>query len=443
MYAPYIFGLLRFSPHVFPLAAWSSVFHFLGITIAVFIFLKMPINITSKPKRSKIQFLFIFPIIICLTNLFLTEWLHIVTLGGDKLITRIFIAVDLLYALLFVVVMIEAFSAKNFQLAIFLLLAYTLFMLGAINKLSSLFFASWMTIWYFLNRPKLRPKEQCVDHPNRPISGEDEHQIELKNWFWTISGAILMILVSALPSQSDTYREMLRQGHGLIALLLTSLKLIFISPRIEIFIFLLIVIFFLLRYRRDQKTIFIYYILLMVAINYQVVSSTLSQVNIMRQWTPTKQVADWIMSETPKTALFLTPMVLNPHVRAPELIPSIIHRNVLIDYTIWNTFNYYRDILPASIKPMKVVYNVDLIEKSKSKIDVPALLRELDDKYYNGLDENRINIIKREYPKLKYIIFYYEKHNEADTLKDRYRALDLVFQNTNYVIFKIKKVDLH
>lgn len=445
-FAPYLFDLLAFSNprHLFP---WrdSHLIHFVSIALAVFIFLeqRVLVSMISAETRHKLRFAYFFVLAVCLLNIVLVEGLHVVSLGGDKILARIFVVVDFLYAVLFVTILWGAFQKRELPLFVFLYLSYLCFVIGNFNTWEVLLSSVWLGAGYLLGKIVLLPADQSFIRrrlAEASVLTRGRFSVEKILWAWSLSGISLVGLISPVSlDQIQTMMQAMLAGQKVN--MGSNLVFPFFSPTLAaaiLFVGLLLALFYYGRVRRTAwPALFVLGSTLLI-INGALIWKVAIYRENRQDLIQTGEISAWIKTNTEKSALFLTPFRFGPY-----LTPSVIQRNVIVDYEVWDTFNYFRDILPGTVKAWKVVYDIDLLEKSKSESSrmtlaylTESVYADLDSRY-SGFDASWIMRIKGKYPALGYFVFPLTSLEQAEEIKARFSMFEPVYQDSHYLLFRI------
>lgn len=439
VYASYLFQLLVYtnSRHLFPWRISGQLTHFVSMSIATIALLKSPVLTSLNGlKKQKLEFSYFFAMFVCLLNIALLEGFHITNLGGDKILGRIFIIVDFEYSVLFAICVFESLKKKLYPLSVFLLLCYISFVAGNLNPTSVLLSSIWLgsaTVVQRLSAIGLGERIKRVLWLQWLITILSHFSTRKIAWLWSLSGVFLVIFVGGgigLGSLSALVSR-LTKGMGIRASFGAFLALF--SPWLLATLLIAIVFLVLIKFGYQQKAFAFFVLVSFILINFSMVRIAANYVNTSPS-TSVLDISRWIVDNTEKTDLFLTPFTFSGY-----LTPAAIQRDIIIDNNIWDTFSYYPDILPGMLRAMKVIYGEDMLERSKNgeSFQSQNFFYTLGQTYQN-LDVESIRRIKREYPDLDYFVYPLVNSDQLDQARARFAPFQDVYRDNNYVIFKIE-----
>ncbi|MBA7589092.1 hypothetical protein ES708_31167 [subsurface metagenome] len=163
----------------------------------------------------------------------------------------------------------------------------------------------------------------------------------------------------------------------------------------------------------------------------QLVRSPGGDIASIENW---RDLTDWMRTETSQESLFLMP----PY---PILSTTISYRSSIIDAGSLGYSVYVSALTEFEIKALRVIYDIDLPSKSRPEIiNISSDYHNVMERAYDkALNKERIIEIKKEYPKLSYIVGLQPGgvYPRRDTGPFEGSILDLpiAFSNDMYVVY--------
>ena len=150
-----------------------------------------------------------------------------------------------------------------------------------------------------------------------------------------------------------------------------------------------------------------------------------------------RDLTDWMRTETSRESLFLMP----PY---PVYSTAISHRSSIIDAGSLGNSVYVSTLTEFEIKALRVIYDIDLSSKSQSEIiNIGSDYHNVMERAYDkALNNERIIEIKKEYPKLSYVVGLQPGgvYPRRDTGPFEGSILDfpIAFSNDMYVVYFVE-----
>ncbi len=355
------YNILKFvnAPHIFPWDINSNgvngIFLLLAFLTAVPLFVSAVFKNSNKQIYSKLFFTFLFSVGVIIINFILLGCLKSFMLGGDKLLSRVYIFIGFMYQILFPLYLLAVYRKKAWPEFMFLLSVYLGYLTGSLENVYPLLFSSfWLSIKYF----------------KIPFT-----------WRWSLVGIAVVLVLNfmAIENAKD------------LALFM-------------VFLFLFFGVYIKQKYYNgnyDTEFIGGFVLIMGLIILMRLVVFSYSALEERQEYrTKYAGVSEWLQRNTPKDAVLLAPYNLN------GLSPLFLYRNVIFDNAIWGAGNYYPELLLLGVKAFKNIYDLDILKyvgRQGARHD--DLFIKLLDNSYQRISANRLRLIKRNYPEAAYFLY--------------------------------------